>query len=172
MRLLAWYSKSGGRSLRAFVFTSALAIPGSALGAEATTTMDVSLVIEGGCSISASSMVFPTPTALESLSTTAQIDIICTNGTPFEIGLDAGAHSTDVAARELQDAASLETITYSVYKSGSHAVVWGNTQGVDTVTDAGSGFVQQFSAYGQIPVPATIPSAGTYTDTINAFVYF
>lgn len=164
--------RPGRRPVAALIITSGLAMAGNAFSAESTTTMDVSLVITAGCSITASEMAFPAPTAVEEVNTTAQIDITCSNGTPFEIGLDAGAHSTDVAARQMQDAGTLEEVTYSIYQSGSHAVVWGNTQGVDTVADTGDGFVQQFAAHGNIPVPATFPSAGTYTDTVNAFVYF
>lgn len=160
------------RLLASLAFGAAIAMSANVFSAQSTTTMDVSLTITAGCGITATAMTFPAPTALEELSTTAQINITCTDGTPFQIGLDAGAHSTDVASREIQDAGTLETITYSIYQSGSHTVVWGNSPGDDTVDSSGSGFVQQFAAYGNIPVPATLPAAGTYTDTINAFVYF
>lgn len=172
MNSVARQVKLRRRPLAALIFTSTLALAGNVFSAETTTTMDVSLVITAGCGISASEMVFPEPTAVAPLHAIAQIDITCSNGTPFQIGLDAGAHSADVAARQMQDAGSLETITYSIYQSGAHTVVWGNTQGVNTVASTGDGFVQQFSAYGQVPVPAVFPSAGTYTDTVNAFVYF
>jgi spore coat protein U-like protein len=151
---------------------AALALSGNVFSTHNTTTMPVSLLIEGGCSVTASPMVFPSPVAQEALNATGQINITCTNGTPFEIGIDAGAHSADVAARAMQDAGTLELIVYSIYQTGAHVVVWGNTQGVDTIASAGDGFAQQFAAYGHIPVPATVPSAGTYTDTVNVFVYF
>lgn len=172
MKSVPLHFKSGRRPLAALICTSVLAMSGNVFSAESTTTMDVSLVITAGCGITASEMVFPQPTAVEELHAIAQVNITCTEGTPFEIGLDAGANSADVAARQMQDAATLETITYSIYQTGAHVVVWGNTQGVNTVADTGNGFVQQFSAYGEVPVPAAFPSAGTYTDTVNAFVYF
>lgn len=172
MKTLETCPKMHQRTFASLAFCAALAMSSHAFSAESTTTMDVSLTITAGCAITATAMTFPAPTALEELNTTAQINITCSAGTPFEIGLDAGAHSADVAARDMQDAGTLDTITYSIYQSGAHNVVWGNTQGVDTVASSGSGFVQQFAAYGNIPVPAVIPAAGTYTDTINAFVYF
>jgi spore coat protein U-like protein len=166
------YGKSRRHLLAALVSTAALSMSASVFAGQATTTMPVSIIITSGCSVSATPMVFPTPTALvPDASAIAQVNVICTNGTPFVIGLDAGAHSTDVAVRKMQGPA-LETLDYSIYQTGAHVTVWGNSQGVNTVASTGTGFIQQFAAYGYGTTPAVLPTAGTYTDTVNVFVYF
>jgi spore coat protein U-like protein len=172
MNLSRIYAKPGRRLLVAFASTAALAMSANVFAAEGTTTMPVSLLIVGGCSISATPMVFPTPVTLAAIATTAQLDVTCSNGIPYEIGLDAGLHSVDVAARDIVDAATSEVIAYSIYLTGAHTTVWGNTLAVDTVAGTSDGYIKQYAAYGYIPVPTVLPTAGTYTDTITATVTF
>ncbi|MGA7966887.1 MAG: spore coat U domain-containing protein [Gammaproteobacteria bacterium] len=172
MNLSGIYAKPARYLLVALASTAAIAMSGNAFSAQTSTTMAVSMNISSGCSVTSSAMTFPGPTTPVDATATAQIDIICTDGTPFEIGLDAGAHSTDVAAREMQNSGTLVSIIYSIYMTGAHTTVWGNTQGVDTVAGTGNGFDQQFAAYGLAPLPSPVPAAGLYTDTVNVFVYF
>jgi spore coat protein U-like protein len=171
MNLFRLYANPSRRFLVALVSTAALVTSSNVFSAQATATIAVTMIIENGCIISTHPLTFPFPATPVAVEDTMTVDVICTNSTPFEIGLDAGAHSADVAARVMQDPVGLETIVYSIYQSGAHTTVWGNTLGVDTIAGIGTGYDEAYVAYGLVPVPAGLVSAGTYTDTVNAFVY-
>ena len=69
---------------------------------------------------------------------TGAISVQCTSGTPFNIGLNAGAGSgATVAARKMTSGA--RTVTCSLYTDSGRASVWGNTVGTDTAAGTGTG---------------------------------
>jgi spore coat protein U-like protein len=48
---------------------------------------------------------------------------------------------------------------------------WGQTVGTDTVSSTGTGAVQSFTVYGQVPAQST-PAPGAYSDTITVTVTY
>ena len=94
----------------------------------------------------------------------------CTNGTPYNVGLDAGTGTgATVAARKMSNGAV--TITYSLYSNSGRTTVWGNTIGTNTVSGTGTGNNQALTVYGRVP-PQTTPAPNTYTDTIVVTVTY
>jgi spore coat protein U-like protein len=102
--------------------------------------------------------------------------VICSSGTGYNIGLDAGTGSgATLAARKMTN--SSNTVTYSLYRDAGHAQVWGTTVGTDTVAGTGDGLAagQNYTVFGLVPAQTTPPaSAGgtTYSDTITVTVTY
>jgi spore coat protein U-like protein len=63
------------------------------------------------------------------------------------------------------------TVNYSLYSDSGRATNWGNTVGTDTVSSTGTGALQSFTVYGQVPAQTT-PAPATYTDTITVTVTY
>jgi spore coat protein U-like protein len=130
------------------------------------------MTIAASCGIvSAPTLTFTNPGAL-----TANVDaqstlvVQCTNTTPYNIGLDAGAGSgATVTTRKMTSGGV--TVSYSLYTDINRTTVWGNTVGTNTVSQTGNGQNQSFTIYGRAP-PQNAPAPGTYTDTINVTVTY
>ncbi len=142
------------------------------LAATATTTFSVSVTLAATCTInSASALNFGNQGILATnVDQTSTVQVTCTNTTPYNIGLDAGAGAgASVATRKLTSGGA--TVNYSLYSDSGRATVWGNTVGTDTVTGTGNGTGQNYTVYGRIPTQTT-PAPGTYTDTITVTVTY
>ena len=167
-------SKIQGRLARALVFAIATA---SALSAVAnagstTTTFTSQITIAAACAInSASTLNFGTQGVLAAnVDQTSTIQIVCTNTTPFTIGLDAGTGSgATVATRKLTSGGN--TVNYALYSDAAHTTIWGNTVSTDTVAGTGAGSAQNFTVYGRVP-PQAAPAPGNYSDTITVTVMY
>ncbi|WP_416798763.1 spore coat U domain-containing protein [Ciceribacter azotifigens] len=144
--------------------------------AEAQTTTDsftVQIQITAECLInSATTLDFGASGVLSSATTgTSEITVQCTNGTTYNVGLNAGLGAgATVASRKMTGPASA-TVTYSLYSDAAHTTVWGETIGTDTVSGTGTGASQVYTVYGQVPAQST-PAAGTYSDTITVTVTY
>lgn len=108
----------------------------------------------------------------ETASTGAgSIQVQCTNGTDYDIGLDGGQNK-DVNARQMKGGSNgTEFVGYQLYSDAARQTVWGDTVGTDTVRKQADGTVQTYPVYGEVPAQTT-PSAGTYADTVAINVTF
>jgi len=150
----------------------ALTAVGFASATTSTGSFPVTLTIQGVCSLqTASTLAFGTQTAIASnLDMTSSIVVLCTNATPYTVGLSAGTGSgATVATRILTNGSA--TLPYSIYQDVARSQVWGITTGVDTQSGAGTGSNQTFTAYGRVP-PASNLTAGAYTDTVSVTVTY
>lgn len=140
-----------------------------------TTNMNVQLVIQASCSFEAANdLDFGTATTplTGNLDASATIGVVCTDGTPYDIGLDAGTTAgASVAVRKMYSAVTAQDVDYKLYQDASRAAVWGNTVGTDTVGGTGKGSATTHTVYGRVPAQAT-PAPGTYTDVIRVTVTY
>lgn len=146
--------------------------PGTSRAATATATFTAQIVIEASCQIlSPTNLDFGTAGALVSnVDATATFQVQCTNTTPYNVGLNAGTTGGGtIATRKMTSGAA--TIDYRMYSDASRTTNWGNTVGVDTVADTGTGSAQSFTVYGRVPVQAT-PAPATYSDTVTITVTY
>ena len=153
-------------------FALGATVAGTALAATSTGSFQVTLTIQGTCSLqTASNLAFGTQTAITSnLDASSSITVLCTNATPYTIGLSAGTGTgATVAARILTNGTA--TLPYSIYQDSARSVVWGFTPGVDAQSGTGTGSIQTFTAYGRVP-PASNLTAGAYTDTVSVTVTY
>ena len=146
---------------------SALLVP-PALAQAPTTQFNVQITINAECQInSASDLNFPASGVIDTaVEASSAIAVQCTNGTDYDIGLNAGQGSGATVAARLMTGPNSETVTYSLYTDAGHADVWGDTIGTDTLAGTGTGAEQTYPVYGQVPVQET-PTAGTYADVIT-----
>lgn len=137
-----------------------------------TSTFTVQVTVTSSCVInSASTLNFGSQGVLTAaVDNTSTLQVQCTNTTPYNIGLDAGAGSgATVAARKMTNGSA--TVTYSLYTDAGRATVWGNTVGTDAVAATGNGASQTYTVYGRVPAQTT-PAAATYTDTVTLTVTY
>jgi spore coat protein U-like protein len=150
----------------------AIVISGSAFAATTTTTFTVQMTITASCIInSAGTLDFGASGVLASATNASStIQVQCSNTTPYNVGLDAGAASgATVTTRKMTNASN--AISYSLYSNAGMTTNWGNTVGTDTVAGTGNGSSQSFTVFGQVPAQTT-PAPATYTDTVTVTVTY
>lgn len=144
-----------------------------AQAATATSTLNVQITIQAECTIvSVGSLDFGAQGVIDAnIDQSSTISIQCTDGTPYEVGLDAGAGSGATVATRLMTGPASATISYGLYQDAARSVLWGETTGVDVVTGTGDGNAQALTVYGRVPPQAT-PGAGVYADTVTVTVTY
>lgn len=149
-----------------------MSIAASAQAATATTTFLVTTTVLKSCNIVALPLAFgnydPTLATPNNASTT--LTVLCTLGTSFTVGLNAGVTGVAVTARKMANGGS--TLNYGLYQDTSHSINWGNTPGTDTpAAIIAPALATVLNVYGQIPAIQNAPAL-LYTDTITATVNY
>ena len=159
-------------TLAATVASLALVLtPNPAAAATATTTFTVSASVTATCLISATTLAFGNY-AFAATPSTSTISVTCTNGTTYNVGLNAGlASGATVTTRQMGGTVSGSLLNYGLFSDSGHATNWGNTVGTDTVAGTGSGVAQSLTVYGQIPATQYV-APGSYSDTITATITY
>lgn len=147
-------------------------LAGRADAATATSSFSVQLTITAQCTIvSTSTLAFGTNGVINAnIDQQGGVNVQCTNTTPYNIGLDAGANGGTTTTR-LMKGSTNETIQYKLYSNAGRTTNWGNTVGTDTVAGTGNGNSQPFTIYGRVP-PQTTPTPGVYSDTVTVTVTY
>lgn len=145
-----------------------------ALGATSSDTMGVTATVVDSCNVAATALGLGDydPIAGTDLDTTTTIDVTCSNGTTYDIGLDAGTTAgATVSARQLSHATA-GTLNYALYSDSGRSTNWGDTVASDTVAGTGDGTAQTNTVYGRVPSGQNAVPIGAYTDTINVTVTY
>ena len=143
-----------------------------ALAATDTDTFQVTATVADSCSVTGNDLGFGNydPVSGTPLSATTTVDVTCTLDTAYEIGLDAGTGAgANVTVRRMTSGGN--TLDYSLYQDAGFTTVWGDTVGVNTISDTGTGAVQNHTVHGRIPASQFVP-AGAYSDTITVTVTY
>lgn len=143
----------------------------------ATAQMRVQLTILPGCTIAATPMTFNAVqgSATGPVASTSSLTVICTASTGYNIGLNAGTVPSSTETNRLLAGTltgNTTTIPFGLYQDSGYATLWGNTQGTNTLSDAGTGVVKVYTVYGQATLSATMPAPDVYSSTVTATVYF
>ena len=149
-----------------------LPIANGSLASTTTSTFTTQVTLTASCTInSASTLNFGSQGVLiAAVNQTSAVQVQCTNTTPYNIGLDAGAGTgATVAVRNMTSGAN--TVNYSLYSDSGHTTVWGTAIGTNTVAATGSGASQSYTVYGQVPAQTT-PAPGSYSDTVTVTVTY
>jgi spore coat protein U-like protein len=144
----------------------------NAQASTATSSFVVSATVLSVCLVTASPLAFGNydPTASTATSGSTTLAVTCTNGTPYNVGLNAGTGTgATVTTRKMTFGSNL--LSYSLYADSGHSTVWGQTVGTNTVTGTGTGLPVTQTVYGQIPAQQAMP-IGAYTDTITVTVTY
>lgn len=125
------------------------------------------------CSVTANDLAFGNydPTSATNLDGTATMDVACTIGTSYEVGLNQGtAVGATVSTRSMTSGGN--SLDYDLYQDSGRTTNWGNTPGVDTPSAAIAGAsADTLTVYGRIPALQNV-AAGSYSDTITVTVTY
>lgn len=147
-----------------------LTLAPSAQAASATTTFQVTATVLKACLMSTpATLAFGPydPAAATALAATTSLNVTCTFGTAYSLGLSAGGGT--VANRlmtSISAAAGNNTLNYGLFKDSGHLTPWDNS--VSGTGYTGSGLPQTQTIYGQIPTAQYAAAPATdYSDTIT-----
>lgn len=141
-----------------------------ALAATATATFTVTADVTTTCDIDAQNMDFGTYSGVAKTTTTT-LTALCSSGTPYTIGLNAGTSAgATVTTRKMTGPAG-QLLGYGLFRDAAHTQNWGNTIGTDTQSGTGTGAEQIFTVFGDLPASQFV-GAGSYADTITATLTF
>jgi spore coat protein U-like protein len=148
-------------------------VTGQAYASTTTGTFTAQLTISAQCTIvSTQTLDFGTNGVINAnLDAQSNLNVQCTNTTPYNVGLDAGANGGTTTTRLLKGGPSNETIQYKLYSNAGRTTNWGETIGTDTVADSGNGQSKTHIIYGRVP-PQTTPTPGAYADTVTVTVTY
>jgi spore coat protein U-like protein len=152
---------------------ASILVPQAALATNATTTMGISATVLSACVVTANSLAFGNynPTSATATDATATFDVLCTAGTSYSVGLNAGTKAgATVTTRQMSSGAN--ALSYSLYSDSGRNTNWGNTPGTDTPSPTTAGVLPStFTVYGRIPAQQNV-QAGSYTDTVTITVSY
>lgn len=150
-----------------------LAAPAAASAATATGTFPVNATVLRACAVTANPLNFGNydPTSATALDGTTTLAVLCTIGTSFQVGLNAGAGTgATVSARRMTSGANV--LNYALYQDASRTTNWGNTPGTDTPAAAtAAATASNLTVYGRVAAGQNVPPAA-YTDTITITVTY
>lgn len=136
-----------------------------------TTSIAASAEVSTVCSVTATPLVFGEVSLTAVTDGTATVTATCTNGGPYDIGLDDGINAVAGQRTLISGANSLD---YDLYTDTLRADRWGNIIGTDAVAGTGTGTAQALTVYGQIPAGQAV-SAGNgvdYADTVQVTITY
>lgn len=141
-----------------------------AAASTATTTFNVTATVQATCLVSGSNLAFGTYSG-SAIAMTTTLSVTCTNGTTYNVGLNAGTASGATVTTRAMTGPGSATLSYAMYQDSGHTTNWGNTVGTDTKSGSGNGSAQTLTVYGQLAA-SQYPSPGSYSDTITATVTY
>lgn len=136
-------------------------------------------VVPKSCQISTSPLNFGTVTTLTSnRDATGSLTILCTNTTPYSVGINNGSNASG-SQRRMRLGATANYISYNLFTDAARTSAWGSSTSATTCTSGagtcvlgiGSGTNQTVTVYGRVP-PQGAPPVGTYSDTVIVTVTF
>lgn len=160
------------KKIAALAALGIVALTDASQATTATTSFAVSATVASGCAITALPLAFGSYDAAGSsaVDATTTVTVVCTVGTPYNVGLNAGGTSgATVATRKL--ASGLNRLNYTLYQDTNRTTVWGNTVGTDTVSGTYALAQSPITVYGRIASGQVVP-AGTYTDTVTVTITY
>jgi len=142
-----------------------------------TTTFNITATVNAACSVTASNLAFNiyNPILAAALNASTTINVTCTNGSTYNIGLDSGSGTGATVANRLMTRLSggTDTIAYSLYQNAGLTTVWGPTIGTNTYSGTGTGTSQPITVYGTIfAANATSIPPASYSDTVTVTVTY
>lgn len=155
---------------------AALAMNGSAQAATATTTFPVTATVLRACVVTANPLNFGNydPTAPAALDTTTTLSVLCTIGTSFTVGLNAGttSGSTVTTRRMANSVNSANLLNYALYQEAARTTNWGNTPNTDTpAATIAPLLASTLTVFGRVPSGQNVPE-GAYSDTVTVTVNY
>ncbi|EMJ7957250.1 MULTISPECIES: Csu type fimbrial protein [Enterobacter] len=157
--------------INAAVCFSALLLPVAAIAADSTAsaTMHVSLEVVKSCTLKANDLNFSRHGSDESseIQASTQVDIVCTNGTPFTLSATSNDSSDNGTfwLKPENGETGAQKIAWKLFADEGKQTQITSTDGL---TDTGNGQEQKETLYGVIDAGAlTTAQAGAYSDDVT-----
>ena len=145
---------------------AALACAASARANTVSGTLDVSLRILPGCSVSAAPLAFVAE-AGASAEAEATIDVRCAGDTRVSLSLDRGMNAAGAQRQLVSETGT--AVPYAIYADPARTRRW---EGEQLSTGTGEDGALQLVAYGRIEARDTAVATGDYRDTVTVTVAF
>ena len=161
------------RNCATLLTVSLVLLPTVGYAGTSTGNFKVTLTIQAECKLnSTTDIAFGTSGVIQAaLTANGTLGVQCTNTTPYNIGLSAGAGTGATVTNRSMTAGTGSTIGYSLYRDTAFTQVWGDVVASNTMAATGSGAVQSYTVYGRVPAQTT-PAAGNYSDTVQVTVTY
>lgn len=150
--------------------TLCLSLPAHA--ATTSTTFAVTATVLKTCAVTANNLAFGNydTTNATPLDGTTTLSVLCSPGTSFQVGLNAGTSGGSVTTRSMANGGN--TLSYALYQNAGRTTNWGNTPGTDTPAATIAGVTAtSLSVYGRVPAGQNV-AQGSYSDTITVTVTY
>ncbi|MBC7454543.1 MAG: spore coat protein U domain-containing protein [Massilia sp.] len=134
--------------------------------------MAVAASVLTSCLVTATSPSFGAydPVANSAIDAANSLQVTCTIGTLYTVGLNVGAGTgATVATRKMSNGINL--LNYSLYSNAARTLLWGATVGIDTVAVTAGAVSTTLPVYGRIFAGQNV-SPGNYTDLVNVTVNY
>lgn len=169
----AWYTSdfgAGSAAIQYIFFVTGL--PSCTLGPVAGLAFQVRAEVINDCTINVNTLAFPTTGLLNSaVRGTATMSVACSANAAYQIALNGGTVSNNVAARKMKNTLNSDKVAYQLSNT-LDGTIWGDgTAGTIMVTGTGDGTVHAQTVYGMVPVQSSV-TPGSYSDTVTATVSF
>lgn len=143
---------------------------GNALAATTSATFNVTASVVDSCTVSATDLDFGVidPTANTAYDAESAVEVTCTAGTVYTIGLGAGqAPGATESSRLMMHTNGSNTLSYELYQDTARTTGWGGLLDLVPVMGLGVGTSQAYSVYGRVPEGQETARVGAYSDVIT-----
>lgn len=148
--------------------------PAGALAAQATANLTVQATVVDSCTVADATLAFGTvnPTNGTAAPVTGTVNVTCTLGTAFSVGLDDGLNFSG-GQRRMRQGASTSYLQYGLYRDVAATNRFGNAVTSERATGlVGLGLTATpVTVYGTVASGQAAP-AGAYADTVPIVVYY
>ncbi len=144
----------------------ALGCSASASAGTASGTLDVSLKILPGCSVTAAPLAFVAE-AGATAQAEAPIDVRCAGNTSVALSLDSGMNAVGGQRQLISEGGT--AVPYAIYSDPARTRSW---QGEPVRTDTGDDGVLRLVAYGRVEARDTAVATGDCRDTVTVTLAF
>ncbi|CAN7344228.1 spore coat protein U domain-containing protein [Phenylobacterium sp. LjRoot225] len=136
----------------------------AASAATATSNMSASASVSSVCTMDSTPLAFGEVALTGATPGTATINVTCTGGGGYTVGLGNGLHNV-AAQRNLVSGSNI--LAYDLFKEVGRTTRWGDA-GAGLVSGTGTAVQQTLTVYGEVTTGQTLVSGnGTpYTDTV------
>lgn len=145
----------------------------SAQAAQATANLTVTATVSDACGVADAALAFGVvaPTTGTVTPITGAINVTCTLGTAFTVGLGNGLNASS-GARRMRKGATTDYLTYEIYRDLLGLSRFGDTGSSDRAAGLGVGLLATPVAfYGQVPSGQST-ATGAYSDTVQIVLYY
>lgn len=144
----------------------------------ATGNFNVTLTINGACTVTATDAAFTAVDANvstnQTVDATDNISVVCSKNTPYTIGLLPSSTNTNGTGSMAGTGTNTDKVAYALYQEASDTNAWGDTttNRVAGTTDLVGNVAKTYSVHAKVLGTALNVTPDTYSDAVAVHVYY